>query len=233
VTAPSTEASRLAAYVAARDYQFNSAIVNFRFPEALEAELWLACGLFSDTIDRLISVLYLPLPGIRMTPELGAQEPVISFALRPACAGDEAFLFELYCTTRNEEIAAWGLDSSQQEILLRMQFNAQRQHYELAYGAREHSIIMVGNRPTGRIMVFRSEQEFVLVDIALLPDARGMGIGAALIADLLTEAERAGKPVSLHVAKDNRARRLYERLGFEICEDTGMYFKMEWRARRV
>jgi ribosomal protein S18 acetylase RimI-like enzyme len=168
-----------------------------------------------------------------MTPELRAQEPVISFALRPACAGDEAFLFELYCTTRNEEIAAWGLDSSQQEILLRMQFNAQRQHYELAYEAQEHSIIMVGNRPTGRIMVFRSEHEFVLVDIALLPDARSMGIGTALIVKLLTEAEQAGKPVSLHVEKDNRARSLYERLGFEIREDTGIYFKMEWRPRRA
>jgi len=161
-----------------------------------------------------------------MTPEIRAQQPAASFALRPASAGDEAFLFELYCTTRKEEIAAWGLDSSQQEILLRMQFNAQRQHYESAYDGLEHSIIMVGHRPTGRMMVYRSGQEFVLVDIALLPDARGMGIGAALIADLLTEAERAGKPVSLHVAKDNRARRLYERLGFEICEDTGMYFKM-------
>ena len=168
-----------------------------------------------------------------MTPELRAQEPVISFALRPACAGDEAFLFELYRTTRNEEIAAWGLDSSQQEIILKMQFNAQRQHYELAYEAQEHSIIMVGNRPTGRIMVFRSEHEFVLVDIALLPDARSMGIGTALIVKLLTEAEQAGKPVSLHVEKDNRARSLYERLGFEIREDTGIYFKMEWRPRRA
>ena len=167
-----------------------------------------------------------------MTPEIRGQDTVISFDLRPACADDEAFLFELYCTTRNEEIAAWGLDSSQQEILLRMQFNAQRQHYELAYEATEHSIILAENRPTGRIMVFRSEHEFVLVDIALLPDARGRGIGTALIADLLTEAERAGKPVSLHVAKDNRARRLYERLGFEICEDTGMYFKMELLPER-
>ena len=167
-----------------------------------------------------------------MTPELRAQEPVISFALRAVCAGDEAFLFELYCATRNEEIATWGLDSSQQEILLKMQFNAQRHHYELAYEALEHSIILVGNRPTGRIMVFRSEQEFVLVDVALLPAARGMGIGTALITDLLTEAERAGKPVSLHVARDNRARRLYERLGFSICEDTGMYFKMELRPGR-
>jgi ribosomal protein S18 acetylase RimI-like enzyme len=54
-----------------------------------------------------------------------------------------------------------------------------------------------------------------------------------LIKDLLTEAERAGKPVSLHVAKDNRARRLYERLGFETLEDTGIYFKMESRPQRV
>jgi ribosomal protein S18 acetylase RimI-like enzyme len=92
---------------------------------------------------------------------------------------------------------------------------------------------MVGNRPTGRIMVFRSEHEFVLVDIALLPDARSMGIGTALIVKLLTEAEQAGKPVSLHVEKDNRARSLYERLGFEIREDTGIYFKMEWRPRRA
>ena len=168
-----------------------------------------------------------------MTPEIRVQQPAVSFVLRPACAGDEAFLFELYCTTRNEEIAMWGLESTQQEMLLKMQFNAQRQHYELAYEALEHSIILVGNRPAGRIMVFRSEREFVLVDVALLPDARGMGIGTALIADLLTEAERAGKPVSLHVAKDNRARRLYERSGFEIREDTGMYFKMESRPQRV
>ena len=168
-----------------------------------------------------------------MTPEIRVQQPAVSFVLRPACAGDEAFLFELYCTTRNEEIATWGLESTQQEMLLKMQFNAQRQHYELAYEALEHSIILVGNRPAGRIMVFRSEREFVLVDVALLPDARGMGIGTALIADLLTEAERAGKPVSLHVAKDNRARRLYERLAFEIREDTGMYFKMESRPQRV
>ena len=167
-----------------------------------------------------------------MTPEIRAQEPAVSFALRPACADDEAFLFELYCSTRNEEIAAWGLDSSEQEILLRMQFNAQRQHYESAYESLDHSIILVGNQPTGRIMVFRSEEEFVIVDIALLRDARGMGIGAALITELLGEAERAGKPVGLHVAKDNRARRLYERLGFEIREDTGMYFKMELRPQR-
>lgn len=167
-----------------------------------------------------------------MTPEIQGQKPTTSFALRPACSGDEAFLYELYCSTRSEEIAAWGWNPSQQEMFLRLQFNAQRQHYDLAYEGAEHLIILVEGRPAGRILVYRSERELVLVDIALLPDQRGSGIGTALILELLGEAKQAGKVVSLHVEKHNRARRLYERLGFETIEDTGMYFKMEWRPGR-
>jgi ribosomal protein S18 acetylase RimI-like enzyme len=237
----------LVAGLAARDYQFNSGVVNFSAfagaclrsgvddfePALAEAEVGLAGDLFSDTIDRLISVLYLPLPGIKMTSEIRGQEPTISFALRPACADDEAFLYELYCSTRSEEIAAWGLESSQRAMLLKLQFTAQRQHYELAYEGVEHAIILIENRPAGRIMVFRSEEELVLIDIALLPGSRGIGIGTALIVELLNEAKQAEKPVSLHVAKNNRARRLYERLGFEIREDTGVYFKMESRPSRI
>lgn len=152
--------------------------------------------------------------------------------LRPALPDDEAFLYELYRTTRTEEMAAWGWDEAQQETFLRLQFTAQRQHYELAYEGAEHAIILLDTRPAGRLLVFRSERDLVLVDIALLPDQRCSGIGTGLILDLLDEGKRAGKPVSLHVATHNRARRLYERLGFETIEDTGMYFKMEWRPGR-
>ena len=113
-----------------------------------------------------------------------------------------------------------------------MQFTAQRYHYEAAYPEAEHRILLRDNRPAGRLLVFRSEGEILLVDIALLPAERGAGIGASLIQDLLDEADQAGKSVTLHVAKDNRARRLYQRLGFETTEDTGMYFKMEWRPSR-
>jgi len=153
----------------------------------------------------------------------------MSVTLRTANSDDEAFLYELYCSTRNEEMAAWGWDASQQQAFLRLQFSAQRQHYEIAYEGADHKILLLEDRPAGRILVFRSEHEFVLVDIALLPDQRGSGIGTALILELLDEAKQAGKVVSLHVEKHNRARRLYERLGFETIEDTGVYFQMEWR----
>ena len=153
----------------------------------------------------------------------------MSVTLRTANPDDEAFLHELYCSTRSEEISGWGWDASQQQAFLRLQFIAQRQHYEMAYEGADHKIVLLEDRPAGRILVFRSEQEYVLVDIALLPDQRGGGIGTALILKLLDEAKHAGKGVSLHVEKHNRARKLYQRLGFETVGDSGVYFKMEWR----
>lgn len=151
------------------------------------------------------------------------------FALRPACPGDEGFLYELYCGTRIEEISAWGWNAAQQEAFLRLQFNAQRQHYDLTYEGADHNLILLGDKPIGRILVFESEREYVLVDIALLRERRCGGIGTSVIQALLGRAKQTGRAVHLHVERNNRARRLYERLGFEIVGDTGVYFKMEWQ----
>ncbi|WP_309667147.1 GNAT family N-acetyltransferase [Tabrizicola sp.] len=154
--------------------------------------------------------------------------------LRAAVADDEAFLYELYASTRAEEMALFGWDAQQCEIFLRMQFNAQRQSYA-EFPNPDHRIILrdgqpIGPKPIGRMLVLRLEKEFCLADIALLPNERGAGLGARLIGDLLAEAAQAGKPVRLHVADGNRARRLYERLGFTPAGDDGVYCAMKWRA---
>ncbi|MGH2397294.1 MAG: GNAT family N-acetyltransferase, partial [bacterium] len=68
-----------------------------------------------------------------------------------------------------------------------------------------------------------------LMDLALLPAYRGRGIGSSLLDALLAEGQRAGKPVTIHVEKLNRALRLYERLGFRRIADRGVYWFLEWR----
>jgi ribosomal protein S18 acetylase RimI-like enzyme len=148
--------------------------------------------------------------------------------LRPAVPEDEAFLYQLYATTRSEEMRAWGLEAAQQEMILKLQFTAQRQHYEIAFPDADHKIILCDDRPAGRILVFRSAHEIRLVDIALLPENRGAGIGASLIQELMLEAQAADKPLVLHVEKQNRAARLYERLGFSTTADTGGHYRMEF-----
>ena len=150
--------------------------------------------------------------------------------LRAAEAGDNAFLYRLYCSTRVEEIEAWGLGDAQREMLLNLQFTARERHFDIAYPGADHKIILCGDRPVGRILVFHSEQEIRLVDIALLPECRGAGTGAMLVRALCEEAQAAGKPVTLHVAKSNRAARLYQRLGFRVAGDIGTDYKMEWRS---
>lgn len=152
-----------------------------------------------------------------------------SVTLRPATTEDETFLFELYRDSRAEEMAAWGWNEAQQHAFLSMQFRARNLSYS-AYPNIEHSIILDAERPIGRLLISRMEDEIRLVDIALLAEARGRGIGAKLTSDLLARATSEAKPVRLHVEKSNRALRLYQRQGFQIIEDTGAQFFMEWRG---
>ncbi|MGH9853327.1 MAG: GNAT family N-acetyltransferase [Blastocatellia bacterium] len=161
--------------------------------------------------------------------------------LRPARADDDEFLYELYAGARAEEMVAWGWDTARREAFLSLQFRAQQAHYG-EYPGPDHQIILNGGlngglndglndgRPIGRLFISRLEDEIRLVDITLLPGHCNRGIGARMIRDLLDEAAQSGKAVRLHVEKTNRARRLYERLGFTQAGDTGSHFFMEWRA---
>ena len=152
----------------------------------------------------------------------------LPFAMRPAAVSDEDFLYRLYCTTREEELNAAGFPHEQRESFLRMQFNAQKTHYENFYSAAEHRIITIEDRAVGREYVNRSASEILLVDLALLPEFCGFGIGTKLLEALCRESDRTGRFFRLYALKINRrALRLYERLGFKTIEDTGIYLFLE------
>jgi ribosomal protein S18 acetylase RimI-like enzyme len=149
---------------------------------------------------------------------------------RPVQPDDEPFLFELYSSTRREEIAAFGWDSAQADMFLRLQFRGQQRHYQTQAFEVDYRIITFEEKSIGRLIVIRSPREIRLADISLLPEHRGGGIGACLIRGLFAEARKKNLPVTLHVDKTNRAARLYERLGFKTVADTGAHLKMEWQS---
>ena len=88
-------------------------------------------------------------------------------------------------------------------------------------------VVLMDGEPGGRLYVHRGESEIRIVDIALLPEHRGDGIGTALLRDLLNEADAAGKRLTIHVERMNPALRLYDRLGFTVAEDKGAYLLLE------
>lgn len=150
--------------------------------------------------------------------------------LRSVVPSDEAFLFELYASTRKEELDAWGWDDVQRKAFLEMQFRAQYMSYRAQFPNADHQIILEGDRPIGRVMVNRTDDEFRLIDVALLSEFRGTGIGTQLVRTLVDEASLAGKPLRLQVMRTNPAARLYRRLGFAVVGDDGLYVQMESAA---
>jgi len=71
---------------------------------------------------------------------------------------------------------------------------------------------------TGYGFVDRSTPE---LGIAVRPEQRGRGIGTCLLDALLDRASRHHRAVSLSVALDNPAVRLYQRLGFRAIAESG------------
>jgi ribosomal protein S18 acetylase RimI-like enzyme len=147
---------------------------------------------------------------------------------RPEQPRDEPFLLQLYFSTRADELKLVPWDDAQKETFLRSQFALQTHHYRKYYPDAAFLIVQLDDKPIGRLYLDRSEPYIHVIDIALLPEYRGAGIGGRLMQDVLSEAAAAGKTVQIHVERNNPALRLYERLRFRILEDKGIYLLMEW-----
>src|SRR5262245_41743933 len=117
--------------------------------------------------------------------------------IRPVNSGDEDFLLEVYAGVRREEMLGWGWSAEQERDFVRMQFQVRRQSYWFQYPDASESVIVVDGALAGSMMVFRGVSEIRLVDIALLPEFRGRGIGRGLITGLAHEAADSGLPLRL------------------------------------
>jgi ribosomal protein S18 acetylase RimI-like enzyme len=153
-------------------------------------------------------------------------------SLRPITPADEPFLARLYASTREQELAQTNWSDEQKAMFCRMQFNAQTTDYQRNYPDASFQIIERNGVAAGRLLVLRTDEKFHVIDIALMPEHRGAGIGTKFLKELQAEAKAAGKPLSIHVEQFNPARRLYERLGFKQVEEKGVYLLLHWSSKK-
>ena len=142
--------------------------------------------------------------------------------------GDLPFLFRLYAANRAEEVASTGWPAEAQVQFLKQQFQAQHHHYTTYYPKAEWLVVEQAGEPVGRLYLEEWPSQFRIIDIALMPEARGHGYGSALIDEVFRRARATAKKVSIHVEKNNPAMTLYRRLGFTKAEDKGVYDLLEW-----
>jgi ribosomal protein S18 acetylase RimI-like enzyme len=163
-------------------------------------------------------------------PAFGLPAALLSegYALRPETGEDIAFLMRLYASTREAELAPVPWTPEQKAAFLAQQFGAQRKYYyETIVGCR-FEVLEHRGVPIGRLYLEDRPTRLHVVDIALLPERRGKGLGTAIIEALMAAGQASGRGVGLMVETFNPALRLYRRLGFAEVEEHGVHLEMEW-----
>jgi ribosomal protein S18 acetylase RimI-like enzyme len=164
-------------------------------------------------------------------PESMARE---GFALRPAGEEDRAFQRALFAASRTDApfLAAWPAE--QREPFLDSQFHFQTVHYAQAHAGADFLILERDGTPLGRLILDRAGGDWMIVDIAVVPQLRGQGIGTRLLRAVQDGARTAGvSGVVLSVEVMNGAAyALYQRLGFVPRQDIemGSHIPMRWDA---
>lgn len=152
--------------------------------------------------------------------------------LRPFQESDIPFLRALYASTRQEEMKDLPWPEEEKQRFLDWQFEAQTKHYFESYDDAGFMVIELDSAPIGRLFLFRGETDIEVVDIALVPELRGKGLGRELLEEVIAEAGSTGKEVTIYVEHNNPARHLYDRLGFQHVDTNGVYHYLVWRAER-
>lgn len=148
--------------------------------------------------------------------------------LRPIGDDDQAFLLAVYGATRAQEVAQTGWDAQTAARFVRMQFDAQHAHYRQHHPHGTFDLVLYKDHPAGRLYVSRGAERIHVVDIALLPPYQNHGIGTTLMRQLMDEARRDGKHVTIHVEINNPALAWYQRLGFTEISSAGFHRLMRW-----
>jgi len=120
-----------------------------------------------------------------------------------------------------------GWNRAQCHAYLKPQFAMREQQFRECYPQADHTIIEVDGESVGRLLVDRQLQAINIIDMILFPAWCGRTIGTHLLAEHCREADKTGKVLALHVACDNPAQNLYQRFGFEVSEDQGVYRHMK------
>ena len=150
------------------------------------------------------------------------------YTLRPETDDDIPFLMQLYASTRADELASLPWSAEQKQVFLASQFQAQRRHYRTHFAQCAFDILERDGVPVGRLYLDARPTRLHIVDIALLPEWRGKGLGTAILEALMVTAQAGGRGVGIFVEKFNPALRLYRRLGFTDIADREVYLEMEW-----
>ena len=168
-------------------------------------------------------------PEIATDPRLPAMSPAV-LHIRPALPSDEAFFLALYRSTRDDLLGLLA-DPRYIDGLIAMQQQMQVAGYRSSYPDAAYEVLELDGAPVGRLVTAAVPGAVRVVDIAVMPQARGRGVAGEALRRLQRQAARDGRALALAVRKDNAgARRLYAALGFTVDTEDAAVLQLRWRG---
>lgn len=145
------------------------------------------------------------------------KEDQTSYSFRQATMDDYDFLYNLHVLALRPYVEKlWGWEETWQ-----------REYFERKFDPKTRKIIQIEDQDAGVLVVQQCEGQLYIALIEILPQFHGRGVGTAIINDLCKQAHNLNQVVTLHVLRSNvPARRLYERLGFEVTAEEEYRIKM-------
>ena len=87
-------------------------------------------------------------------------------------------------------------------------------------------IIQFGGQDVGWLQVIDRSEGLLLAQIFVESQYQNQGIGTHVMRRVIEQAAEKCLPLALAVVKNNRALRLYQRLGFRVVQEDGCKFYM-------
>jgi ribosomal protein S18 acetylase RimI-like enzyme len=137
-----------------------------------------------------------------------------------------------FATPEDKDFCRLVHHSAYRDVIVRQfgQWNEalQDSFFEREWNSLALQIVEIDGQSIGCFCSEEHTDHLSIMEINLLPQYQRQGIGTQLLVQQLDEARRLKLPVRLQVLRENRARELYERLGFKAYDKTETHLLMEW-----
>ena len=143
---------------------------------------------------------------------------MIKLTYRKALETDIDYLLWLRKATMDQHLINSGTILSETDQLLRIN-----------YLFDQAKIVILNNENIGLLKLDEKEHLVEIVQIQINPEYQGKGIGQQVIKAVIEKSLRANKEISLSVLKENPAKALYLRMGFEIIGQDNTSFMMLYK----
>ena len=168
-------------------------------------------GLFSQSdaaSNKLLSVKRKIYGHVQM------KEPILTYI--KATMTDIDYLLWLREETMTDHLVNSGLKATKESHLQRIMYQF------------EHAkIITLGSQKVGLLKAIEHPDKLEIIQIQIDPKHQGKGIGRKVIGSIIEDAFSKNLNVTLSVLKENKAKNLYQRLGFKIAEENSHSLIME------